>query len=87
MEIVKAEYTAHYDMPWAMIEMGIRLFLDNTFDDKLFLKMSDDEKIDDLHCREEFGSKKPSVIDYILWSGKYVTHSEYVEIPDEKKSN
>ena len=67
----------------AEVQQKIQRLIDQAFDDELFPKMSADDRIDASFCRKEFGDKKPDIIDYLLWSGKFVTHSDYVEIPDE----
>jgi len=69
--------------PWKVMEKRIQDDLDQMFDDEAFLKMDPDFQIDAVLCRKEFGKNKPSIIDYMLWSGKLVTGSEYVEIPDQ----
>ena len=67
---------------WTDMEKRIQDDIDQTFDDEAFLKMDPDFQIDAVLCRKEFGKKKPSILDFLLWSGKVVTESEYVEIPD-----
>lgn len=69
-------------VPWKEMEKRIQDDIDQTFDDEAFLKMDPDFQIDAVLCRKEFGKNKPSIIDYLLWSGKVVTKSDYVEIPD-----
>ncbi len=44
--------------------------------------MDPDFAIDAAYARKEFGKKKPSLVDYMLWMGKFVTNSDEVEIPD-----
>ena len=46
--------------------------------DEKFVKMDPDFRIDAAFARKEFGDKKPSLVDYMLWSLKFVTKSEYV---------
>ena len=41
--------------------------------------MDPDSRIDAAYARKEFGDKKPDLVDYLLWSLKFVTKSEYVE--------
>jgi len=53
--------------------------IDATFDDERFVKMSPDDQIDAAFARKEFGKEKPSLVDFLLWSGKFVTHSDVVE--------
>lgn len=40
--------------------------------------MDPDSRIDAAFCRKEF-NKKPELVDYLLWSLKFVTHSDVVE--------
>ena len=54
-------------------------FLAATFDDEKFVKMDPDSRIDAAYARKEFGDKKPELVDYLLWTLKFVTKSEYVE--------
>ena len=49
------------------------------FDDERFVKMSPDDQIDAAFARKEFGKEKPSLVDFLLWSWKFVTHSDVVE--------
>ena len=44
-----------------------------------FVKMDPDSRIDAAYARKEFGDKKPSLVDYMLWTAKFVTHSDVVE--------
>lgn len=64
---------------WSEVEEKTLKQIDETFDDALFFKMSPDDQIDGAYARKEFGNKKPSLIDYILWTGRFVTHSDDVE--------
>ena len=57
--------------------------IDATFDDEKFAKMDPDAAIDAAYARKEFKGVKPSLIDYMLWSMKFVTKSEYVEIAEK----
>ncbi len=81
-EAAKADYTRNYNIPWAVIETGMRNFIDSAFDDKLLAKMSSDDQIDAAHCRKAFGNKKPSIYDFVVWQTAFATHSEYIDIPD-----
>ena len=56
-EAAKAAYKRTYDVPWEVIESGMRTFIDSAFDDDLFVKMSPDEQIDASYCRKAFGNK------------------------------
>ena len=66
-------------IPWKYIESKLLEEIENTFDDEKFVKMDPDSRIDAAFARKEFGDKKPDLVDYLLWAGKFVTHSEYVE--------
>ena len=66
-------------IPWAVIEKRMLDDIDATFDDEKFARMDPDFAIDAAYARKEFGKNKPSLVDYMLWMGKFVTHSEYVE--------
>ena len=61
------------------IESKILEEIENTFDDEKFARMDPDSRIDAAYARKEFGDKKPDLVDYLLWSLKFVTKSEYVE--------
>jgi len=41
--------------------------------------MDPDFRIDAAYARKEFGDKKPELIDYLLWTIRFVTKSDYVE--------
>ncbi len=66
-------------VPWEYMEAKIQEEIDNTFDDEKFIKMDPDSRIDAAYARNEFGDKKPELVDYLLWTLKFVTHSEYVD--------
>ena len=66
-------------IPWEMVEPKIRKEIEDTFDDEKFLKMDPALRIDAAYARKEFGDKKPDLVDYLLWSAKFMTKSEYVE--------
>ena len=57
----------------------IQAEIDATFDDAQFVKMDPDSRIDAAYARKEFGDKKPSLVDYMLWTAKFVTHSDVIE--------
>ena len=61
------------------MEARVQVEIDNTFDDEKFVKMDPDSRIDAAYARKEFGDKKPELVDYLLWTLKFVTKSEYVE--------
>ena len=60
------------------MEKRIQAEIDATFDDEKFVKMDPDSRIDAAFCRKEF-NKKLELVDYLLWSLKFVTHSDVVE--------
>ena len=64
---------------WTWMEALVQAEIDNTFDDEKFVKMDPDSRIDAAYARKEFGDKKPELVDYLLWTLKFVTKSEYVE--------
>ena len=66
-------------VPWEFMEAKILEDIENTFDDEKFVKMDPDFRIDAAYARKEFGDKKPELVDYLLWTLKFVTHSEYVD--------
>ena len=76
------EEMSKYGKPWEFYEEKMQEFLDAAFDDELFPKMSPNDQIDAAYIRKDFGKNKPSIIEYLLWQGKFVTHSDYVEVPD-----
>ena len=83
LEHVKKSMALEQGIPWDMMEPMIQSELDAVFDyyscyrnDPAFAK---DAEL----MRKEFGKNKPSIIDYMLWSTKFVTKSEYVEIEDD----
>ena len=64
---------------WEVVEARILEDIENTFDDDKFVRMDPDFRIDAAYARREFGDRKPELVDYMLWSLKFVTKSEYVE--------
>ncbi|MBR1438178.1 MAG: hypothetical protein IJ587_06530 [Synergistaceae bacterium] len=74
-------------VPWSRIEPKIRASIDETFDDEAFSKMDTEFAIDAAYARNHFKwhekHEKPSVVDYLLYMGEFVTHSDLVEISDE----
>ena len=68
-----------HGIPWEAIEPKILADLDAAFDDEKFPKMDPDFRIDAAYARKEFGDKKPSLVDYLLWHLKFATHSDIVE--------
>ena len=70
-----------YNVPWPELEAKMQAFLDAAFDDSRFPMMSSDDVIDASYCRKEF-QEKPDLIDFMIWQGRFVTKSDYIEIPD-----
>ncbi len=66
-------------VPWEFIEAKIIEDIENTFDDEKFVKMDPDFRIDAAYGRKEFRDRKPEFVDYLLWTLKFVTKSEYVD--------
>ena len=79
LESVKIAMLKEQGVPWEVMEPKILEDIENTFDDEKFVKMDPDFRIDAAYARKEFGDKKPELVDYLLWSLKFVTHSEYVD--------
>lgn len=79
LEATKRAMLLEQGTPWEVIEPKIQADIDATFDDEKFLKMDPDFRIDAAYARKEFGDKKPDLVDYMLWSLKFVTHSDVVE--------
>ncbi len=79
LEQTKQAMVREHGIPWEFIEPKILEEIENTFDDEMFVKMDPDFRIDAAYARKEFGNKKPELVDYLLWTVKFVTHSEYVD--------
>ena len=79
LESVKRSMLINHGVKWEDMEAKIQDNIDATFDDERFVKMSPDDQIDAAFARKEFGKKKPELVDFLLWSGKFVTHSDVVE--------
>ena len=79
LERTKKAMLNEQGVPWEVIEPKILEDIDNAFDDEKFVKMDPDFRIDAAFARKEFGDKKPDLVDYMLWTLKFVTKSEYVE--------
>ena len=79
LEATKIATEKEQGIPWEIMEAKIMEDIENTFDDAKFVKMDPDFRIDAAYARKEFGDKKPKLVDYLLWMGKFVTHSDYVE--------
>ena len=79
LERTKMAMVREQGVPWEFIESKILEDIDNTFNDEKFVKMDPDFLIDAAYARKEFGDKKPELVDYLLLTLKFVTHSEYVD--------
>ena len=79
LEKVKIAMINEQGVPWEVMEPKILEDIENTFDDEKFVKMDPEFRIDAAYARKEFGDKKPELVDYLLWSLKFVTHSESVD--------
>jgi len=79
LETTKRALLLEQGVPWEVIEPKIQADIDATFDDAQFVKMDPDSRIDAAYARKEFGDKKPSLVDYMLWTAKFVTHSDVIE--------
>ena len=79
LEQTKQAMLKEQGIPWEFIEPKIIEDIENTFDDEKFIKMDPDFRIDAAYARKEFGDKKPELVDYLLWTIKFATKSEYVD--------
>lgn len=79
LEATKESFERDYGIPWSSIEPKILADIEVSFDDDKFVKMDPDFRIDAAYARKEFGDKKPELIDYLLWTIRFVTKSDYVE--------
>lgn len=79
LEQTKLAMVREYGIPWEYIESRILEDIDNTFDNDKFVKMDPAFRVDAAYARKEFGDHKPSLVDHLLWSLKFVTHSEYAD--------
>ncbi len=79
---VKRDYERRFGIPWKEVEKRLQKDIDDAFDDEAFAKMDPEFAIDAAYARRDFGKNKPDIVDYMLWAGKFVTHSEFIEIPD-----
>lgn len=79
LESTKKAMEKEQGVPWSWMESRIQAEIDATFDDERFAGMDSDSRIDATLCRKEFGDKKSELVDYLLWTGKFVTHSDVVE--------
>lgn len=78
LESTKRAMEREHGVPWSWMEKKIQTDIDATFDDEKFVKMDPDSRIDAAFCRKEF-KEKPELVDYLLWMGKFVTHSDVIE--------
>ena len=69
-----------HGIPWELIEPRILEDIENAFDDRKFLKLDPDFQIDAAYARKAFGNEKPELVDYLLWTLSFVTHSDYVDL-------
>ena len=79
LEATKRALLIEQGVHWEVIEPKIQAEIDATFDDAQFVKMDPDSRIDAAYARKEFGDQKPSLVDYMLWTAKFVTHSDVIE--------
>ena len=80
LEKTKRAMTGEQGIPWEIVESKILEEIENTFDDEKILKMDPDFRIDAAFARKGFGDRKPALVDYMLWSLRFVTKSEYVDL-------
>ena len=85
LERVKAAMIREQGVAWEKIEPKIRASIDETFDDEKFSKMDTEFAIDAAYARNYFKwherHEKPSLIDYMLYVGEFVTHSDLIDLP------
>ena len=79
LESVKHSMLLEHGVRWEEMEPKIQDSIDEMFDDERFVKMAPDDQNDAAFARKEFGKNKPELVDFMLWSAKFVTHSEEVE--------
>lgn len=80
LENVKREIETSLGAPWKVYEEKMLADLDAAFDDEKFCKMDPEFAVDAAYLRRDFKMKKPSLVDYLLWMGQFVTKSNLVEI-------
>lgn len=80
LENVKREIETSVGVPWKVYEEKILADLDAAFDNEKFSKMDPEFAVDAAYLRKDFKMKKPSLVDYLLWMGQFVTKSDLVEI-------
>ena len=79
LERAKEATLREQGIPWEFIEPKILEDIENIFDDEKYVKMDPKFRNDAVYARKEFGDKKPDLVDYMLWSLKFVTKSEYAD--------
>ncbi len=82
LEATKQARKRNHGVEWSVIEKKIQDDIDAAFDDERFAKMDPEMAVDAAYARRDFKGVKPDMIDYLLWSLKFVTKSDYVDIPD-----
>ena len=87
LENVKKAMEAEQGTPWSEIEAKILADIEATFSDDGYARMkkaNPEFAIDAKYAREYFNwdkeHKKPSLVDYMLWMGRFVSKSDLVEI-------
>ena len=61
LEQTKQAMVREHGVPWEFIEPKILEDIENTFEDKKFVKMDPDFRIDAAYARKEFGDKNQSL--------------------------
>ena len=79
LEATKRALFIEQGVSWEVIEPKIQAEIDAIFDDAQFVKMDPDSRIEAAYARKEFSNQKPSLVDYMLWTAKFVTHSDVIE--------
>ena len=87
LENVKKVMETEQGSSWSEIEAKILADIDATFSDEGYARMKKENPefaVDAKYAREHFNwakeHKKPSLVDYMLWMGRFVTKSDWVEI-------
>ena len=78
LENVKREIETSLGVPWKVYEEKILADIDASFDDERFSKMDPEFAVDAAYLRRDFKMKKPSLVDYLLWMGQFVTNLKVV---------
>lgn len=82
LDKTKREIENIHNVSWSEMERKMQAFLDAAYDDNLLPKMSPDDLIDAGFCQKEF-KEKPSFVDFLIWHGRFLTHSDFVDVPDD----